>query len=105
MSNIVDFEDNTQDFELPLLSELEGQTVIIQDVTFNHSGYGKYAVINLVVEGHEKAGTQIFRSSGAAIVNQLETMHENVLSKGGFVRGTITKPAGKKYFVFKKPEK
>lgn len=98
-----DFKDNKDDFKLPLLAELEGKNIIIEEVKFDTSAYGRYAIIGLIVEGHEKAGTQHFRSGGKAILNQLDRIVEQTLSKGRKSRGSITKPADKNYFIIAPP--
>lgn len=101
---VVDFVDNAEDFELPLLGTLEGQILILESAKFDSSSYGAYAVIGLTIESQAKAGTQYFRSSGTAILNQLERIKENAFEKGLTMRVKLVKPKGKKYFVFVPPK-
>lgn len=100
----VDFVDNTEDFELPLLGDLEGEIFVLESVKFDSSSYGAYAVIGLTLESNPKAGTQYFRSSGTAILNQLERIKENAFNKDLTMRVKLVKPEGKKYFVFVPPK-
>ena len=103
-NKVVDFEDNSKDFELPLLAELENKIVVLKEVRFGTSTYGKYGVITLNIEGDKDTEDKLYRSGGAAIINQLAHMEENIFSKSEWVRAKIIKPEGKKYFVFMTPK-
>jgi len=76
------------DFQLPKLSEFEGQTLNIVDVRFGQGQYGDYAVITT------KDGKQI-RTSNAVVLRQLREAEPHI--KQGGVIAKVRKV--KRYYV------
>jgi len=57
------------DFNLPLLSEINGQTITIEEVAFKKGKFGEYAVIR-TTDGKK------YRTANEVVLNQLKDMQK-----------------------------
>jgi len=88
VKKISDIAPVRNDFQLPKLSEFEGQTLDIVDVYFGEGRYGEYAVITT------KDGKEI-RTHNVVVLGQLREAAHAIKNEG--VRATVRKV--KRYYI------
>ncbi|MHA1614444.1 MAG: hypothetical protein ACTSYJ_06325 [Candidatus Thorarchaeota archaeon] len=72
---------NASDFELPLLSQLEGEEFAIYDVRFGNSKFGEYAVVSTEGWGTYRTSSTVLLSDLHEIKRIIDETNESVIVK------------------------
>lgn len=88
IKKVSDILNRGNDFSLPLVSELEGKEITIENIRFGAGKYGEYAVITLD-NGKE------YRTSSMVLLEQLKELQKYINDYK--ITGTVKKV--KKYYM------
>jgi len=87
---VVKFKDVCpNDFRIPLLTELEGQTFVMKNVVFRKGKFGEYAVVDVEGKGE-------YRTSSEVLIDQLKRIAQHIIGEG--VEAKLVKR--KNYYTF-----
>ena len=97
---------DAEDFEKPLISQLEGRVFLILDIRFNESSKGEYAIVQVTSEDEDTKMELEYRTSAKALLTQLHQIDKLMKTEDDKVRVKLVKEKGKQwdYFTFTSPE-